>query len=94
MTTLTATQTVGQVVERAREEIARLTGQPIAGVVSCVQEGERWRVTLETLERKAIPDSSDLLAAYAVLLDEGGHLVNFQRLRLRRRGEPVEERAG
>jgi len=94
MTTLTATRTVGQVVERARRGIAQLTGQPVAGVVSCLPEGGRWRVTLETLERKAIPDTADLLAAYAVLMDEEGNLVNFQRLRVRRRGEPVEEKGG
>jgi len=82
--------TVTQAVERGREEIARLTGQPIVSVVSALQEGEQWRVTLETLERKAVPDASDLLAAYLVLLEDGG-LVNFQRLRVRRRGQPMNE---
>jgi hypothetical protein len=82
--------TVTQAVERGREEISRLTGQPIVSVVSCLQEGEQWRVTLETLERKAVPDASDLLAAYLVLLDDA-RVVNFQRLRVRRRGQPVLE---
>ena len=85
--------TVAQAVQRARGELAQLAGQPVAGVVSCVQDGEGWRVTLETLERRAIPDSQDLLAAYEVRLDAEGAAVKFQRLRSRRRGDPVEETA-
>lgn len=83
---------IANVVDKARDEIARLVGQAIASVVSCVHDDGHWRVTLETVERKAIPDTADLLAAYLVLLDEAGGLVSFQRLGVRRRGEPVEER--
>ncbi len=83
--------TVPSYVEKARANIAQLTGQPVATVISCGQEGERFRVTLETLERKAVPDTLDLLATYAVILDEEGGLVNFCRLRTRRRGDPIEE---
>ena len=82
--------TVAQAVEKGRDEIARLTGQPIVSVVSCLRDGEQWKVTLETLERKAVPDTSDLLAGYLVLL-EGGRVANFQRLGVRRRGQPVKE---
>jgi hypothetical protein len=83
--------TVAQAVQRARQEMAQLTGQPIASVVSCAQQGQGWRVVLETLERKAVPDSSDLLATYEVLMDGEGTLTTFQRLRVRRRGQTMEE---
>jgi hypothetical protein len=82
--------TVTQAVEKGRDEIARLTGQPIVSVVSCLKEGEQWRVTLETLERKAVPDTSDLLAGYLVHLEDG-RVANFQRLGVRRRGAPMKE---
>ncbi len=82
--------TGAQAVEKGRDEIARLTGQPIVSVVSCLKEGEQWRVTLETLERKAVPDTSDLLAGYLVLLEDG-RVANFQRLGVRRRGTPMKE---
>ena len=84
--------TVAQAVQRAGREMAQLTGQPLAGFVSCVHDGEQWRVTLETVDRKAVPDSADLLATYLAILDGEGAVVNFERLRTRRRGEPVEER--
>lgn len=80
------------IVARAREQIAQLTGRPATGVVRCASEGEGWRVVVETLERKAVPDTSDLLAVYAVLVDAEGEMVDFQRLRVRRRGEPVEDK--
>lgn len=82
--------TVTQAVEKGRDEIARLTGQPIVSVVSCLKEGEQWRVTLETLERKAVPDTADLLAGYLILLEDG-RVVNFQRIGVRRRGQPIKE---
>jgi hypothetical protein len=82
--------TVAQAVEKGRDEIARLTGQPIVSVVSCLKEGQQWKVTLETLERKAVPDTSDLLAGYLVLLEDG-RVANFQRLGVRRRGQPMRE---
>mgnify|MGYP001586181822 FL=1 len=79
------TLTVGQVVEKASNEIGQLVRQPVACVVSCVCLDQGWRVVIETLERKAVPDTSDILAAYLVNLDTQGNLVNFQRLRVRRR---------
>ncbi|MBI4235903.1 MAG: gas vesicle protein [Chloroflexi bacterium] len=87
-----ATVMVALVIERARQQMRALTGQPVACVVSCVQEGEGWRVVLETLERKAIPDSADILAIHSATLDADGNILGFQRLRTRRRGQPVEDR--
>lgn len=89
--TLAQASSVAQVAQKAREDMAQLTGQPVVSVVSCAQEADGWRVVLETLERKAIPDSSDLLAAFAVILDRDGALINFQRVRVRRRGDPIIE---
>ncbi|MBI4333887.1 MAG: gas vesicle protein [Chloroflexi bacterium] len=84
---------IPEIVTRARRNITELTGQPIASVVACNGGDAGWKVTLETLERKAIPDTGDLLATYVITLNEAGDLVNFHRLRVRRRGEPVEEEA-
>ena len=86
------TTQVGQVVESARRSITQLTGQPVASVVSCAPSPDGcWRVVLETLERKAVPDSGDLLASYELLLDQGGGTTTFRRIRMRRRGEPGQE---
>lgn len=82
---------VAQAAEKASAEMAHLVGHPVAGILSCTRRDGGWRVVMEFLERKAVPDTSDLLATYLVLLDEDGELMNFQRYRVRRRGQPIEE---
>jgi len=46
---------------------------------------------LEALERKAIPDSMDLLGLYELRLDNEGNLLGLGRKKLRKRGETKEE---
>lgn len=82
--------TMFQAIEKCSRDAARVVGKPVEGVVSCSQKDAGWRLVVETLERKAVPDSADLLAGYEVLLDQDGEIVNFQRLRVRRRGETFE----
>jgi len=52
---------------------------------------EGWAVSLEALERKAIPDTMDVLGLYEVRLDGEGNLLDFQRKKLRKRGETQED---
>ena len=42
------------------------------------------------LERKAIPDTMDVLGLYEVRLDSEGTLLGFERKKLRKRGETQE----
>jgi len=46
---------------------------------------------LEAVERKAIPDTMDVLGLYEIRLDSEGNLQNFERKKLRKRGETAEE---
>ena len=48
-------------------------------------------VSLEALERKAIPDTMDVLGLYEVRLDSDGNLLGFARKKLRKRGETKED---
>lgn len=86
--------TMLQVVQRASLDAAQLVGKPITSVVSCTHGDKGWRLVVEVLERKAVPDSADLLACFEVLLDDDGNVVNFQRLRVRRRGETFDGTEG
>jgi hypothetical protein len=73
------------IVQKARQQLAALTGLPVASTVSLRQEEAGWCVLVEVVERKALVDSQDLLAGYELALDEEGNVLNFQRVGMRRR---------
>lgn len=47
-------------------------------------EGE-WRITVEALERRSIPDSMDLLGRYEIRLNKNGALIGWTQTVIRRR---------
>jgi len=57
------------------------------------KEGE-WKVTVEALERKAVPDTQDLLGRYEIRLNKNGELVGWKQTMIRKRSDrmvPPEE---
>ena len=80
-----------KIIEKAQEDFARLSKIPVDGVVGLSKTDEGWVVSLEALERKSIPDTMDILGLYEVHLDNEGNLLDFQRKKLRKRGETKEE---
>ena len=44
-------------------------------------------MTLEAVERKAIPETMDVMGLYDVSLDGEGNLIGLERKRLRKRGQ-------
>lgn len=77
----------GEAAEIAQREIPRLTKLELAGVRGLLQDDRKWRVTLEMVEKRCIPDAQDLLGIYEVTIDEEGTIINLERTTLRRRGD-------
>ena len=82
---------VKEISERAKKELKAVMGLEVSSItgVSKVKD-DGWQVTVELIERKAIPDTQDLLGLYEVRLDEDGHLISFDRKKVRHRMD-VEE---
>ena len=80
-----------QVVEKARKEFIGLGKKPADGITGLSKTKEGWSILLEALERKAIPDTMDVLGLYELRLDDEGHLLSLDRKKLRKRGETKEE---
>jgi len=80
-----------EIVKKAQEDFARLSKIPVDGVVGLSKSEEGWVVSLEGLERRAIPDTMDVLGLYEVRLDNEGNLLGFDRKKLRKRGETEEK---
>src|SRR4051794_15362580 len=67
-------------VEHAKSHLMEFTGQPIEAVSSLNRTRDGWRVVLEVLELERIPRTTDILASYAVELDEHGDLMGYERI--------------
>ena len=81
----------GEIIKKAQEDFARLSKIPVDGVIGLSKSEEGWVVSLEGLERRAIPDTMDVLGLYEVRLDNEGNLLGFDRKKLRKRGETEEK---
>ncbi|MDI6905073.1 MAG: gas vesicle protein GvpO [Candidatus Bathyarchaeia archaeon] len=63
-------------------------------VIGVEQKEEEWKVTVEALERKAVPDTQDLLGRYEIRLDKNGELIGWKQMMIRKRSDrmmPPEE---
>lgn len=80
-----------KIAERAKEELAHLTGLDVDTISALEKNEEVWHVTVSLVELKRIPEASDLLGSYEILLDDEGELVSYRRTRRYCRGEVMEE---
>ncbi|MER7707123.1 gas vesicle protein GvpO [Kitasatospora sp. NPDC097605] len=71
--------------------VQEMTGRSAEGITSLSRETDGWRVGVEVLETRRIPDSTDILAVYQVALDQEGELVSYRRERRYHRGRANEE---
>lgn len=70
-----------RVTQTARELLQELSGAEVEAVSALDRTSAGWRVTLEAVELRRIPDSTDVLATYEVELDGDGDLVRYERRR-------------
>jgi hypothetical protein len=76
-----------QIVQKAKEQLNALTGLRPDTVSKMLKNGDSWRIVVEMLELKAIPESKDLLATYETVLDAEGNLMSYERTARYRRGD-------
>lgn len=82
---------VDQIVKKAQGDFAKFSKMPVDGVTGLSRTDQGWVVSLEALERRAIPDSMDVLGVYEVHLDDEGNFLSFERKKLRKRGQTQED---
>ena len=76
-----------EVASRASSELLELTGNDVESVVGLERaEHDGWKVQVEVLELRRIPDTTDVLALYEVDADEDGSLLGYHRLQRYTRG--------
>ncbi len=76
-----------EVIEAAKGHLEGLTQLKLHNVTGIKKEKNEWKVTIELVEKKSIPDAMDIFGVYEIALDETGGLLNFERKSMRRRGD-------
>ena len=64
-----------------------LIGRKFDGVSEITANDEGWRAVVEVIERRAIPDTQDILGRYEIMLDDEGSIEGYRRLDRYRRGD-------
>lgn len=82
---------VAELINKAQGEFKKINKAPVCGVIGMSKFEEGYLVLLEALEKSSIPDNRDILGVYELRLDTDGNLLDFERKRLRLRGETREE---
>ncbi|GAI16069.1 unnamed protein product [marine sediment metagenome] len=80
--------------EKAKKAVESSVGRKALNVIGASNEKGKWKITVQVLERKAVPDSQDLIGIYEVTLSDAGKVLGFKRTSTRHRGIPygTEER--
>jgi hypothetical protein len=81
----------GEVGKAALTTVAQLTGYQPEAVTGIEWDGDCWQVTVDVLELRRVPNTTDVLASYAVALDEHGKLRSYRRTRRFERGQTGEQ---
>ena len=85
---------IEEVSDRALSIVKRYISKEPETVVGIVNEAGVWKVLVEALERKAVPDTQDLLGRYEITIDESGKLLSWKQWMVRKRADrmiPEEE---
>ena len=83
--------TASKVAQSAARQLLELTGREAEGVTGLERTDDGWKVIVEVVEVRRIPDTTDVLALYEVAVDEDGDLESYRRLRRYTRGVPGED---
>jgi hypothetical protein len=79
-----------ELIEQAKQDFAKVNNCKVAGITSFGKSDGGWAVGFEVVERKAIPDSMDIMGIYEVQIDPQGRFMSFERKKLRKRGDTEE----
>jgi hypothetical protein len=79
------------VVGRAREQLRALRGEEPESLSSLERTPSGWVATFEVVELARVPDSTDVMASYEVVLDDRKNVVRYARVRRYYRSQAERE---
>jgi len=76
--------------ERVAYLVYPLLGKELACVSSITKDADEWKVLVEVVERRAVPDGQDIIGKYEFRLSDDA-ILGYRRLSLRRRVDVGQE---
>jgi hypothetical protein len=67
-------------------QVTELTGKDPEGVSGVQRSQDGWLVTVDVVEDRRIPSSTDILSTYETEIDDDGELLSYRRVRRYSRG--------
>lgn len=86
--------TIEMITDSALNAVRQYISKEPETVISVEEADGEWNVTVEVIERKAVPDTQDLLGRYDIKLSLKGELLGWRQSMVRRRSDrmiPAEE---
>ena len=75
----------------AAQQLLELTGRRPRAIIGLEKRDDGWRVQVEVVEVRRIPNTTDVLSLYEVNADDKGDLQGYRRIRRYARGVPGED---
>lgn len=88
------TKDIREIGKKSLEITKELLNKEPEGVISTKREGKDWKVMVEVLERRAVPDTQDILGRYELKLDADGEILDYKQIMLRKRADLATEEGG
>ncbi|GAA1487893.1 gas vesicle protein [Brachybacterium sacelli] len=66
-------------IRRSIDQLEELLGRTPESVIAVEREDDGWKVSLELVESRRIPDTTDILAEYTAQIDDRGELTGYRR---------------
>ena len=85
---------IEKIRDKAFSTVKSLIGNEPETVISIEKTDQGWKARVEALERKAVPDTQDILGRYELLFKEDGELLGWNQVMVRKRSDrllPKEE---
>lgn len=86
----TSSKSPVEVVESVRRVLDDLGGLDVERVTGVEADDDGWRVTVEVVEVRRIPDTADVLARYEVSMSKSGQFRGYRQVGHRLRSQ-IEE---
>ncbi len=89
MTTNIKHVNIKEICQKAPALLESILNKKAESITSVAKDGEIWKVQIEVLERKAVPDTQDILNTYELKLSADLEFTGYRRVGMRHRGDMI-----
>lgn len=83
---------IGSVRNKVHDVAEELIGRPLVSIITVESDDDDgWRVAVEVIERKSVPDTQDILGRYEITLDGDRTITGYRRTHRYRRDDMEQD---